>query len=1692
MQIVRTGGSLGAVRVAYGVRFESDVAETSDAALLNGLCDAPAECATTFADGETTRTVQLVVPATVFLELDERFVFVLGAATSQQADTAGDAAEVGEEFAAEVPVTVANNVVGFDQGLASVVLVEGSRVNMTIDRRSLRGLLTVDWALIAADGDFAPASGTVDILPGQRQAEVALVVALDGEPELRETHELQLSNVRLSGDNFRERDTTLALTIERSDQPNGVFGFATAAQTVQEDAGLVEILLERSGGAFGAVQLVVQVGLPLVAPIQLGGGADATIVNAAVSGQVLQYVVDFPAGQREATFGIRVRDDTQPEEAESLTLDLVSATLVGAEQPATEPPTLAGGRRSLTFIIAKSDDPQGRIGFVRTTPLAVSEAAGEVALALQRLGGTSGTVTALVTVTPASGIITPSGGSQVATTDFEVVGGGVVSGGGGGDELTVLVTFAPGERDGEVRLRIVDDSVPELAETITLTLGQPTGGAAIDPSPTRAAASVVIEENDDPRGVFGLAAGGRGALPGTGGAVAVARESDGAAELVVTRGGGALEAAVVDWTVVLGSAGGDAAAARLLASRADFVGVQGRVAFAAGQTSALLRITLQADGVPELAERFEVQLSTPTAGARLASQAAGDGANARSRITVEVASNEDPYGRFAFSCEDRLGGSNADGQGHNVVRLTVHRRGGSIGETSVVVETTGDGTAGSGLFIAIDRTLVFAEGVRNHTVQLVTNPLPAGATEAATVVLRLGGATGGAVVADVNDGGVSVVTIYESDFTARVLAAAQQAQCRPEAFSPADTPVGGTGGGGGGGASASQAPRVFGQANYAAQLDAVRGLLDGDPEFDANVEQAAVLLLGELLVPENVGNGVSDFGGAGDVVDDLGQAALQRRGREAAAAAGPAAEAATSFCPGSDQLELGGGVASVLVTRVATAQELNGLRFGPLQSSAAVQHALQLPRALFADDDAQTCLDLVYTDYRVATWFPVGGVYYKDKTTRLTADFTVMHNKVISVELPAGTDPGRITSTDPIVYSVGAVADTDGEDHFGERVCVWWDTTLEDGRGAWSGEGCRLSSGTLELAGDGADVDGTVTCECNHATQFAVLVPRVEEERLHGAAIASLILLALMALVVLIVHLACGDNIRTDHVVLLVNLCIAMVLSGVLTVVSSYTARDANRDGCATLGLVVHYFVLAQFTWIMAICLHLYLTQAPAYAGSCCRGRSGLKMALYCLLGWGLSLAILVVYVGVQTGAQDTSFADTYGDTRGVSELCFIPEERAAGIALAMMLWPLLALAAMVLVLVVLQRQRTADWLASTDLYLGRPNQTEVKVAGGLGVLLFFCYLFAACEVYDERGTSAFAWIMLVFTLGFCAYATYFYVLNRTVRALARGEEVEKRTTNWDAVPGAGHSRFSKKRKGNMVADGGQLQDGGGGMAGVPAGGDYEAMELAARQGRYSQTHSYLPPDMVMVGRAPGNGQPAHMHAHMHPRQGWGADGPGAGGAGAAAAGSAGRVPSTLTSKRYSYGDPRASRVEESWMATTSFSGGARGARGHGGGGGDFGDGDYESLAAAVPMMSGGGYHQPPGQVPDIENVNGHGVGRGEPQQERMDGNGVGNGLAHQHAYATAAGDGNVNDYDTSAADEFDDLMAALRSGQVAAPPATPGASGQAHENGGDSARSGVYLYGDELGSTETLDLDSSDFAQHLNVQSVDMADTHL
>ena len=198
----------------------------------------------------------------------------------------------------------------------------------------------------------------------------------------------------------------------------------------------------------------------------------------------------------------------------------------------------------------------------------------------------AGIASVTITLDPAAGVDVTvdyaiADGTAVAPADYTAASG--------------TATIAVGLTSATVAVFIIDDTLPEGAETFTVTLTNPTGGAVI--SATAGTATVIIVD-DEGAPVLSVAD------------VTVA-ENSGTASVTITLD----PAAGGDVTVKYFTANGTAWAGP------DYVNTVSTATIAAGQTSTTVTLLILDDVVEEGTETFAVSLSSPTGGAVISAAA---------------------------------------------------------------------------------------------------------------------------------------------------------------------------------------------------------------------------------------------------------------------------------------------------------------------------------------------------------------------------------------------------------------------------------------------------------------------------------------------------------------------------------------------------------------------------------------------------------------------------------------------------------------------------------------------------------------------------------------------------------------------------------------------------------------------------------------------------------------------------------------------------------------------------------------------------------------------------------------------------------------------------------------------------------------------------------------------------------------
>lgn len=319
--------------------------------------------------------------------------------------------------------------------LITVVRTGGNSEGVTVNYEAVAGTAQ-------ASQDFTPKSGTLTFGSNQTTASFSIVITNDALYEPPETVLLRLRGP--TGGATLGASSNAVLTINSDDVP-GVLSFSCPTYALPENtSGDIWITVYRSGGTAGGVSVAFR-----------------TVNGTAIAGsdyEATNGVLTFAPSQTNAAFRLRLKDDCQPENDETLHL-LLSNPTGGA--------TLGAPVGAVVTIL--NDDVQSVIS-LSATNYSVAETGGGIWITATRTGGVASAVTVQYETL---------NGTATAGSDYTRAAG--------------TLTFAPSQATASFRVPVTDDSTDEPNETVLLRLSNPTGCAALGASPT---ATLVIQDDE--------------------------------------------------------------------------------------------------------------------------------------------------------------------------------------------------------------------------------------------------------------------------------------------------------------------------------------------------------------------------------------------------------------------------------------------------------------------------------------------------------------------------------------------------------------------------------------------------------------------------------------------------------------------------------------------------------------------------------------------------------------------------------------------------------------------------------------------------------------------------------------------------------------------------------------------------------------------------------------------------------------------------------------------------------------------------------------------------------------------------------------------------------------------------------------------------------------------------------------------
>ncbi|KAM6061311.1 adhesion G-protein coupled receptor G4 [Chlamydotis macqueenii] len=264
-------------------------------------------------------------------------------------------------------------------------------------------------------------------------------------------------------------------------------------------------------------------------------------------------------------------------------------------------------------------------------------------------------------------------------------------------------------------------------------------------------------------------------------------------------------------------------------------------------------------------------------------------------------------------------------------------------------------------------------------------------------------------------------------------------------------------------------------------------------------------------------------------------------------------------------------------------------------------------------------------------------------TTSLFADDSLTKARLNTYVVSASIENSSIQNlNEPVTITLQHIDQNTGN---AAVHCVFWDFQKNNGLGGWNTSGCEMEY---------TDMNYTI-CFCNHLTHFGVLLDlsRTEIDITHDR-ILTLISYAgcgassLFLGITLVTYLAVEKLRRDNPSKILLNLCAALLMLNMVFLTNSWLSTFNQPGLCITVAVLLHYFLLAAFTWMCLESVHFYLSlvkvfnvYVPKYILKCC------------IAGWGIPAIVITIVLIIN---KDFYGNGSHSESNPFSNFCWIQE----------------------------------------------------------------------------------------------------------------------------------------------------------------------------------------------------------------------------------------------------------------------------------------------------------------------------------------------------------------------------------------------------------------------------------------------------
>ncbi|XP_038047601.1 adhesion G-protein coupled receptor G6-like [Patiria miniata] len=278
--------------------------------------------------------------------------------------------------------------------------------------------------------------------------------------------------------------------------------------------------------------------------------------------------------------------------------------------------------------------------------------------------------------------------------------------------------------------------------------------------------------------------------------------------------------------------------------------------------------------------------------------------------------------------------------------------------------------------------------------------------------------------------------------------------------------------------------------------------------------------------------------------------------------------------------------------------------------------SIRLPANIFSSENSSQPLRASFIVYADDTLFKsalINGSQGKNGSSLRVAG-TVVSLTVEDIEL--------VNLTEPVVIQFKAPSIETERNRTIQ--CVFWDFDLNDKVGDWSMAGCLLATET----------NYTVSCNCCHATNFAILVDvqgqkdEPDDPFQKALEIISQVgcVLSIIALgITLTVYLAIKKLRNGKSRQIFIHFCFSLLMLYIVFLAGVDNARGTG-DGCVFVAALLHYLTLASMMWMAVEARNMYVSTVKVFPEDAPR-----YMLKACLIAWGSPLIVLTITLAAAT-----------------------------------------------------------------------------------------------------------------------------------------------------------------------------------------------------------------------------------------------------------------------------------------------------------------------------------------------------------------------------------------------------------------------------------------------------------------------------